>query len=293
MLVAILLAVLFVVLMVPLVVEQVKTLIQNIPGWVARVNPWLRRWFDFSISTSAADVQSQKLTSALTSFGTQLAANVLGIAVGFVGTLFRVFTIGLFSFYLIAEGPRVRRTTLSLMPPDRQHHVVRVWEVAIEKTGGYLYSRLLLAVISGVCTFAVLTILRVPFALPLALWMGLVSQFIPTVGTYIAAAIPLLVALLNSPWKALVLLVFILLYQQLENMVLAPRVTAHTMDMHAAVAFGSVIAGAALFGPLGAFLAIPGVAILQAVIWTSLSRYQVIDDDLTADGRRATSEEPA
>ena len=169
MLVAVLLAVLFVVLMVPLVVEQVKTLIQNIPGWVARVNPWFQRWFDFSISTSAADVQSQKLTSALTSFGTQLAANVLGFAVGFVGTLFRVFTIGLFSFYLIAEGPRVRRTTLSLMPPDRQHHVVRVWEVAIEKTGGYLYSRLLLAVISGVCTFAVLTILRVPFALPLAL----------------------------------------------------------------------------------------------------------------------------
>ena len=76
-------------------------------------------------------------------------------------------------------------------------------------------------------------------------------------------------------------------------MALAPRVTAHTMAMHAAVAFGSVIAGAALFGPLGAFLAIPGVAILQAVIGTSLSRYQVIDDDLTADGRRATSEEPA
>jgi len=293
MLVTILLAVLFVVLMVPLVVEQVKTLIQNIPDWVARANPLLDRWFGVSISMSSADVQSQKLISALTSLGTRLAGNVLGIAVGFVGTIFQVFTIGLFSFYLIADGPRVRRAALSLMPPDRQHRVLHIWEVAIDKTGGYLYSRMLLAVVSSICTFVVLTVLRVPFAIPLSLWMGLVSQFIPTVGTYIAAVIPLLVALLDSPWKALVLLGFIALYQQLENYVLAPRVTAHTMEMHAAVAFGSVIAGAALFGPLGAFLAIPGVAILQAVIWTSLSRYQVVDDDLTSDRPRVPKEEPA
>jgi predicted PurR-regulated permease PerM len=282
----------FVVLMVPLIAEQVRALIENIPNWVNRVNPTLDKWFHVTIATSAADAQSQKLMSVITSFGTRMAGNVLGIAVGFVGTIFQMFTIGLFSFYLIAEGPRVRRTMLSLMPQQRQHHVLRVWEVAIEKTGGYLYSRLLLAVISGGCHFIVLTILRVPFAIPLALWMGLVSQFIPTVGTYIAAAIPLLVALLDEPWKALVLLAFILVYQQIENMSLAPRVTAHTMDIHAAVAFGSVIAGAALFGPLGAVLAIPGVAILQAVIWTSLSRYQVVDDLLTSDAPRATKQEP-
>ena len=282
----------FFVLMAPLVAQQVRALIQNIPDWVNRVNPTLDRWFHVKIATSSADAQSQKLMSAITTWGTRMAGNVLGIAVGFVGTIFQMFTIGLFSFYLIAEGPRVRRTMLSLMPPDRQHHVLRILEVAIDKTGGYLYSRLLLAVISGVCHFIVLTILRVPFALPLALWMGLISQFIPTVGTYIAAALPLLVAVLDAPWKALVLLVFILVYQQIENMSFAPRVTAHTMDIHAAVAFGSVIAGAALFGPLGAVLAIPGVAILQAVIWSSLSRYQVVDDDLTADTPRATRAEP-
>jgi predicted PurR-regulated permease PerM len=289
----VLIAIAFVVLMVPLVAEQVRALIQNIPEWVNNVNPTLDRWFHVKIATSSADAQSQKLMSAITSFGTRMAGNVLGIAVGFVGTIFQMFTIGLFSFYLIAEGPRVRRTMLSLMPSDRQLHVLRVWEVAIDKTGGYLYSRLLLALISGVCHFIVLTALRVPFAVPLALWMGLVSQFIPTVGTYIAAAIPLLVAVLDAPWKALVLLGFILVYQQIENMSLAPRVTAHTMDIHAAVAFGSVIAGAALFGPLGAVLAIPGVAILQAVIWTSLSRYQVVDDDLTSDFPGTAKEEPA
>lgn len=168
--------------------------------------------------------------------------------------------------------------------PTRE--ALNVWDVAVEKTGGYLYSRVLLAVVSGVTTFAVLTILRVPFAVPLALWMGLVSQFIPTVGTYIAAAVPLLVTLLESPWKALALLIFIALYQQLENMILAPRVTAHTMEMHPAVAFGSVIVGAALFGAMGAFLAIPAAAILQALVWTSVSRFEVVSDEWTDDSPR-------
>ena len=111
------------------------------------------------------------------------------------------------------------------------------WEVAIEKTGAYLYSRLLLAIFSGVATFFVLTALGVPFAVPLAVWMGLVSQFIPTIGTYIAMALPLLVAVVQGPSDALILLLFFTAYQQLENYVLSPRITAKTMELHPALAF--------------------------------------------------------
>ena len=77
----------------------------------------------------------------------------------------------------------------------------------------------------------------------LALWVGVVSQFLPVVGTYLAAALPLVVALIDSPTKALVLLVFVLIYQQVENYVLLPRITARTMDLHPAIAFGAAIAG--------------------------------------------------
>ncbi len=105
--------------------------------------------------------------------------------------------------------------------------------------------------VSGIITFAVLTALGVPFAVPLALWMGLVSQFIPTVGTYIAMALPLLVAVVESPMKAVVLLVFFTAYQQVENYVLSPRITAKTMELHPAVAFGCAIAGASIAGLVG------------------------------------------
>jgi predicted PurR-regulated permease PerM len=272
-----------VVLMAPLLVKELKALIASIPQWVAQIDPLLQKWFGVSISQGSALLESDKLLSALTKWGAGIAGNVFGLAVSFVGMVFQLFTLALFAFYFIADGPRMRRALLSVLRPTHQREALNIWEVAVDKTGGYLYSRILLAALSGTCTFVVLTILRIPFALPLAVWMGLVSQFIPTVGTYIAAAIPLLVTVLESPWKALVLLAFIVVYQQIENYLFAPRVTAHTMEMHPAVAFGSVIVGAALFGAVGAFLAIPAAAILQALVWTSVSRFEVVNDELTMD----------
>ncbi|MGH2819443.1 MAG: AI-2E family transporter, partial [Actinomycetota bacterium] len=83
--------------------------------------------------------------------------------------------------------------------------------------------------------------------------------------------------LIDSPPKALVVLIYIAVYQQLENLFISPRVTAHTMSLHPAIAFGSVIAGAALAGGIGAVLALPAAAILQAVGSTYVRRHEVID----------------
>ncbi len=115
----------------------------------------------------------------------------------------------------------------------------------------------------------------------MALWVGLISQFLPVVGTYIAGALPVLVQFVDSPPKALVILVFVILYQQVENYFLLPRITARTMDLHPAVAFGSAIAGGAILGAVGAILAIPAAAMAQAVISNFGERHEVIDSHLT------------
>jgi len=133
----------------------------------------------------------------------------------------------------------------------------------------------------------VLTALGVPFAVPLAVWMGLVSQFIPTIGTYIAMALPLVVAVVQSPVDALILLIFFVLYQQLENYILSPRITARTMEMHPAIAFGCAIAGATIAGIVGAFLALPIAAIVQAIGSTVVERHAVVESDLTRDAEDA------
>ncbi len=186
----------------------------------------------------------------------------------------------LFAFYLCADGPQVRRGICSMLTPARQRDVLRAWEIAIDKTGGYLYSRLLLGLVSGLAHFAVLFILDVPYAAALALWMGVVSQLVPTVGTYLGAGLPLLVALVTSPTDALILLIFIVIYQQVENYLLQPRITARTLDLHPAVAFGAVIAGAAVLGAVGAVLAIPFTAVVQTFVGSYIRRYEVEDHAL-------------
>jgi predicted PurR-regulated permease PerM len=122
-----------------------------------------------------------------------------------------------------------------------------------------------------------LLLLDVPFWLPLAIWTGVVSQFIPTIGTYLAIVLPALVALAADPVDALWVVIVGTAYQQIENYLLAPRVTARTVSIHPAVAFGAVIVGAALFGPLGALVSIPVVAAVEAVVDTYGHRYELVE----------------
>jgi predicted PurR-regulated permease PerM len=116
----------------------------------------------------------------------------------------------------------------------------------------------------------------------MGLWVGLVSQFLPVIGTYLAGVLPLLLTFIDSPPKALLVLLLIVLYQQIENYLLSPRVTARTMEVHPAVAFGSALAGAALLGPVGAVLALPAAAMVTAIAAATGVRHEVIDSHLTA-----------
>jgi predicted PurR-regulated permease PerM len=266
-------------LMVPLVIDQVQELVQRLPGWLREASVYTERWFDVEL-TSARILQ--RIAGAQADISA-IAANVASIGAFLLGLLFQMLTIGLFTFYFVADGPRFRRAICSLLPPRRQREVLAAWELAIDKTGGYLYSRLLLAFINAGFTFIALQLLGVPFALPLALWQGFVSQFIPVVGTYIAAAVPLLVALLEDPWSALIFMIFVLVYQQIENYLLAPRITARTMQLHPAVAFGAALAGGSVGGLIGAFLALPAAAVIQATVSTYLTRHEVIETDLTRE----------
>jgi predicted PurR-regulated permease PerM len=244
------------------------------------VQNWANEQFGIEIDADALLAEFQSGGRA-EEFAGSLASNILEIGGQVVGTLFRLLTIGLFTFYLVADGPRVRRTICSALPPHRQLEVLRAWEIAIIKTGGYIYSRGLLAAASAVVHWFAFTLLDIPSALPLALWVGVMSQLIPTIGTYLAGALPLAIAVLDDPVSALWVLAVIVVYQQIENYLLVPRVSAQTMDLHPAVAFGAVIAGAALLGATGALLALPAAATLQAFVSTYLARHEVVDSLLT------------
>ncbi|WP_405462116.1 AI-2E family transporter [Streptomyces sp. NBC_00101] len=273
----------FVVLLGSMLAGQIVDMVDEFPKYLDSVIKWVNQTFHTELSR--VEVQDSLLHSDwLQKYVQNSATGVLDISTTVLGGLFRLLTIFLFSFYFAADGPRLRRALCSVLPPSRQAEVLRAWEIAVDKTGGYLYSRGLMALVSGVAHYILLVVLGVPYAPALAVWVGLVSQFIPTIGTYLAGALPMLIAFTVDPWYALWVLGFVLIYQQFENYVLQPKLTSKTVDIHPAVAFGSVIAGTALLGAVGALIAIPAVATLQAFLGAYVKRYAVTEDPRVGGG---------
>ena len=259
-----------------LLVDQLSQLVTSLPGVVGNVVDWVNGVFGTTFRT--ADVtDSLQLTPARTQdLAGELAPGLFGILASFVGLIFKGFSLALIAFYMSAQGPELRRTVSSWFPPRHQPVVATVWAIAVDKTGNYVISKLILAALSTFFTGVFLWALGVPYWLPLAIWTGFVSQFIPTVGTYIAIAVPALIALADRPVNGLWVVLFGIGYQQVENYLFSPRIMSRTMAVHPAVGFGAVLVGATLFGAFGALVSVPVVAAVQALVETYGHRFELV-----------------
>ncbi len=279
-LVAFVIFVLFLVALAPLFVRQLNELIDSLPGYIESVSVLLQDWFNIEISTESLQAEAAGLPDIILGAGGTILGGVVSITTGIASFLFFATTVLLFSFYMVAELPQLQRTVLSTMPERRQRDALHVWEVAVEKMGGYIYSRLILAVLSGILAAIFLSALDVPFALSLGIWVGVLSQFIPVIGTYLAMILPAVVALSSQGTTTMLwVIVFFVAYQQLENYLIAPRITKATMEIHPAVSIGAIIVGSLLLGPLGVILALPMTGIIQALISETRKHHEVILDD--------------
>lgn len=261
---------------VPVVISEVSDLIENLPAYIESLEGLVGEWLNIDLLSPSAEDEVSGLGSLFDDLGPGLAGGLLGFGSTVVGAAFQLFTIALFAFYMVAEGPELRRTVFSFLPARRQREMLRIWEVAVEKTGGYVYSRVILAVVSALFTTGLLLLLGVDFAVALGIWVGVLGQFVPVVGTYIGAVFPVLVALADDPLTALWVAVGLIAYQQLENLLISPKVTSRTMEIHPAVSVAAIIIGGALMGGTGIVLALPVAAIIQAVISTTINRHSVI-----------------
>ncbi|MEO7235870.1 MAG: AI-2E family transporter [Lapillicoccus sp.] len=258
--------------------NQLSELGAQLPNAAATLINWVNTTFHttFDISTIAGSLQltPEKIGSLAGTYG----GGILGIFGSVVTFIFDGLTILVFAYYFSADSPRLRQTIGSWMAPRYQRVFVTVWKISVEKTGGYVISKLVLAGLSAFFHVIFFWAIDVPFWLPLGLLAGIVGQFIPTIGTYIGVALPALFTLVEKPISALWIAIFATVYQQIENYVFTPRVSRRTMDVHPAVALGSVIAGAALFGPIGALIGIPLAAVALSIINTFSARHELLPE---------------
>jgi len=262
-----------------LFVQQVIQLGRSLPGVYTRSQELLTERFGLTVPDA-----DEVLLTAVERWGEELAGRALLVGSSILNGIFAVTTVLIVTYYLCAAGPRFRASICRWLAPRRQEEVLRVWEVAQVRVSDFITTRIVLAAIATVVMVVLLSVIGTRYALPLALFTGVVSQFVPTIGVYLGGAVPAVIALsTQTPWHALGVVAFVIGYQQVENFVISPRVSARTLEMNPAVSLVVVLAFGAVFGWLGAFLALPVAATVLAVATTYVRRHELVDSALFRD----------
>ena len=262
----------------PVIVDQINSLIkfiggvQNAPGGP---QDYIKGLFHHNgldslyqkLSAQAGNIQGQ-VQDLAKSVLSSTPAVISGIG-GFVAALATVLTL---TFFLILGSERYLNVGVGLFSETHRPFVRRLLTQSGEAVTGFVTGNLSISAICGVSTFIVLLVLGMPYAAALALLVA-VLDLVPLVGATLGGALLVIVGLFVEPWKAVVLLIFILVYQQVESSVLQPLVYSRAVHLNGLVILIAVLVGGMLLGIPGALLAVPVAEIIRIVV-TDLLAYR-------------------
>src|SRR3954449_10696522 len=208
----------------------------------------------------------QQNQARISQYGRSLATPALGIAKAAATTVAAVVTIFVLAYLMVLEGPKAVDGALGLLGDRRRAERVRsVGHDCAKPVTGYLSGNLLISVICGLLTYIVLKVLGVPFAGLIALFVGLVD-LIPLVGATLGAIVAIVAAFLTSTTAGIVVVIFFVIYQQLENHLLQPLILSRTVKLNPLTVLVAILVAVELAGILGALLAIPVAGIIQVLV---------------------------
>jgi predicted PurR-regulated permease PerM len=237
---------------------------RDIPGFVeraktgeGRVGELIKR---YNIDEKVAE-NAPKLQDALKNAGGPAVRTAQRVASGLLALL----TILVLSFLMLLEAPGIIRTFLALLSPQHALQVRRIGSDVAGAVTGYMAGNLLISLIAGLTTWIFLTIVGVPFAGVLGLWVGF-ADLLPLVGATIGAIPTIAIAFLHSTGAGIAVLIMYIVYQQIENHLLQPVVMSRTVKLNPLGVLLSALVGVELAGFVGALLAIPAAGAIQVVI---------------------------
>ncbi|HEY3259658.1 MAG TPA: AI-2E family transporter [Pseudonocardiaceae bacterium] len=257
---------------VPPVVEQGSNLVDDLPGYLARLSDESKGVREITDRYQLTD----RLSALAAELPGRLAGGAVGFVQGFLGALASSLTVLALATYFMADMPRLRRGLVRRFPPRWRPRVAEIVDVVVDKVGGYMIGNIIISLVAGVSTFLCLELVGVPFALPLAVTVA-AADLIPMIGATLGAVICVVVAVFTvDVWPvAVIVLLFFLAYQQLENYLIAPRVMRNTMDLSAIAVLLVALIGGSVLGLVGAVMAIPIAATVKVVMFqTAATRHE-------------------
>ncbi len=259
-------------IILPVVQDQAADFRQTFPeqmrelrdDWSSSSNPLLRGTGVDMLDTGIDFVESPDQASNVNVTGDTAAAAIpiVGSVIGAIASLVTTLVI---TFYYLLEKKLVRRMVVDQVSPQNQRRVSNLWTSVESKVGGWLRGQLILCLIIGVTATIFYGIVGLEFWPLLGLWAG-ITEIIPILGPWLGAIPAVIVALTMGPEMALLVAVFFLIMQSLENWILVPRVMRGAVGLTPLTVFVAIIAGTQLMGITGAILAIPIAAGLQVIL---------------------------
>ena len=247
---------------VPPVLEQSDEFVKNVPSYLEdlRGNSTIRGFDDdYGVIQKAQDY----ITSG--DLGQRLFGGIIGVGRIVVNAVFGAFSVLILTLYFLASLPSMKRQAYHLVPATRRERVQLLTDEILVRIGGFVSGALSVAAIAAVASYIFIRIVDLPYALALAVFVGL-FDLIPLVGATIAAIGVTTLGFIESPGVGIACLIFYIAYQQFENYVIYPRVMRSAVDVPAAVTVVAVLIGGALLGVVGALLAIPAAAAILLVV---------------------------
>jgi predicted PurR-regulated permease PerM len=254
--------VLFAVAVVPPILEQSTLFRTNAPDLLdalARQDTIAALEREYGVLTQAERYVSSG------DLGGRLFGGIVGVGRYVLGLTFAALTVLILTLYFLASLPSIKRQCYRLVPASRRERVALLGDEVLLRVGGYVSGAFIVALGAGVSALLLLLALDLEYALTLALVVA-VSALVPLIGATVGAGVVTLVALTDSTSKALICIAFFVVYQQVENYVIYPRVMRRAVDVPPALTVMAALMGGALLGVVGALLAIPLAAAALLIV---------------------------
>jgi len=274
---------------IPAMVDQFQGLVHDFPGYLASLQDHSSRFRSLSDRYHL----TSKVQDLLASLPGRIGGGVLGFTRRLFGALFSTLTVLVLTVYFMADLPRLRHSVLRLFPAAHRDRADHVTGVVVDKVGSYMIGNLLISLAAGIASFIVFTALGMPFAVPLAFAVA-VCDLIPMIGATLGAVICVVAALLTTElWPTTVVVaLFFVGYQQLENYLIAPRILQNTVSLSAPAVLLAGLIGGTVLGLIGALMAIPIAAALKVVMAERLEARDTADTGAAQSGDGAAAAPP-
>ncbi len=254
---------LFLFALVPVLSEQVAAIISSAPGWLRQLqtNSLVQQVDEqFQVIEKAQDFIAQG------DYASALFGGVLGISLAVLGFVANAFIVVVLTLYFLASLERTKHAIYSLVPASRRERVSHLSERILTSIGGFVAGAFVVATCAGISSLVFLVVVGLgEYAVALAAVVA-VLDVIPMIGATLGAAVVVAIGFATDPKIGLFCLIFYIVYQQVENYVIYPRVMAHSVNVPGSVTVIAALVGAGLLGVVGALLAIPSAAAVLLLV---------------------------